>query len=229
MKLSLFWVIAAFAPSLIQCVPNYWSYGWNNAWQDLPFCSNDPVPCDMALKMYASKSRNSPEIYSTDREICTCPHGNTCPSGWSTRGEKTITRDILSKGKRIGIALHYCNPIGGERTCGDDEVAMVMEGGNIPEKIRNVNCKCPSDDPLKIKKSYYVGWKKNHDLVCAMPQCNINRSDGGKCQQVQRVKDPVTWLVYYVVTNLCECPSGYDCVQEDRQNLFYGYCQRINA
>ena len=71
-------------------------------------------------------------------------------------------------GKRIGIALHYCEPIGAERPCGDDEVAMVMEGGSIPEKIRSVNCKCSDGEPLKIKKSYFRGWKWNHDLVCSM-------------------------------------------------------------
>lgn len=45
---------------------------------------------------------------------------------------------------------------------------MVMEGGNIPERIRSVNCKCQGQDPMKIKKSYMVGWKWNHDLVCDM-------------------------------------------------------------
>lgn len=45
---------------------------------------------------------------------------------------------------------------------------MVMEGGTIPERITSVNCKCPGQEPMKIKKSYYVGWKKNQDLVCAM-------------------------------------------------------------
>lgn len=54
------------------------------------------------------------------------------------------------------------------RSCEDGEIAMVMEGGTIPERIHSVNCKCPGQEPMEIKKSYFVGWKKNHDLVCAM-------------------------------------------------------------
>lgn len=73
--------------------------------KDLPFCSSDPVPCDMALKMYAATSPNSQEIYNTDRQICTCPDGNTCPSGWITQGDKTITRDILSRGNIVRQAV----------------------------------------------------------------------------------------------------------------------------
>lgn len=228
--MSLSWTLLVLVPSLMECAPS-WSYGWGNTWQDLPFCSSDPVPCDMALKMYAATSPNSQVIYNTDRQICTCPNGNTCPSGWITQGDKTITRDIVSRGKRIGIALHYCNPLGAVRSCEDGEIAMVMEGGTIPERIHSVNCKCPGQEPMEIKKSYFVGWKKNHDLVCAMPRCNINRSDGGMCEKFQKVRDPETWLETYVSTNLCECPTGYDCIQESRQNneVFYGYCQRING
>ena len=82
--------------------------------------------------------------------------------------KKIILLHTCITGKRIGIALHYCEPIGAERSCGDDEVAMVMEGGSIPEKISSVNCKCSGGEPLKIQKSYFRGWKWNHDLVCSM-------------------------------------------------------------
>lgn len=62
------------------------------------------------------------------------------------------------------------------------------------------------------------------------PRCNINRSNGGMCQKIQRVRDEETYLVTYVNTNLCECPQGYDCIQEGRRDdLFYGYCQQING
>lgn len=70
-----------------------------------------------------------------------------------------------------------------------------------------------------------------HFIVFFMqPRCNINRSNGGMCQKIQRVRDEETYLVTYVNTNLCECPQGYDCIQEGRRDdLFYGYCQRINS
>lgn len=89
-------------------------------------------------------------------------------------------------GRRIGIALHYCNPLGAVRSCEDGETAMVMEGGNIPERIRSVNCKCQGQDPMKIKKSYMVGWKWNHDLVCDMV--------GGSSNQLSDCLD-----VFYII------------------------------
>lgn len=63
---------------------------------------------------------------------------------------------------------------------------MVMEGGNIPERIRSVNCKCQGQDPMKIKKSYMVGWKWNHDLVCDMV--------GGSSINFQ-----IVWMFFYII------------------------------
>ena len=192
-------------------------------WPSLPECGRVNEPCDYALKTISSRPGPNGEmerketIYETTTEICTCPGGNTCPRGWDTAPGKTITRSLLSTGKEVQYKLNYCTAPPTERTCENEEIAVVMSGVLYPDVVDTVNCACPNNEyNLHLKRAYFVSpFRISHEFVCRMRTCNMNTSDRRVCKKIKKNR---------VTEYRCMCPENYECRMEPAARK--GYCER---
>lgn len=192
-------------------------------WPMLPKCSRMNEPCDYALKTISTRLaengrvQTEETIYETTTEICTCPNGNKCPRGWESAPGKTITRSLLSSGKRVEYKLNYCTAPPTERICGRDETAVTMSGVMYPDVVEAVNCACPNNEyDLQLKRAYYVSiFRITHEFVCNLRTCNMNTTDRRVCKTINTDQS---------TEYKCLCPEDYECRMEPSSRK--GFCER---
>lgn len=83
---------------------------------------------------------------------------------------KKIIIICLFTGKEVQYKLNYCTEPPTERTCENDEIAVVMSGVLYPDVVDTVNCACPNNEyNLHLKRAYFVSpFRISHEFVCQM-------------------------------------------------------------
>ncbi|XP_063422101.1 uncharacterized protein LOC134706769 [Mytilus trossulus] len=219
-------VVVCVSLLTVHAIPSFEDFLSNDQpWSSLPQCSSDNKPCDYALKTISQ--RRSPNgdvepeetVFETITEICTCRDGITCPRGWDNAPGRTITRNLLSSGKRVEYKSNYCTEPTPDTICNVEagEVAVVLTGVMYPDVIQSVNCACPNNNyNLHLKRAYYVStFQITHEFVCSMRTCNMNTSNRRVCKKIK--KDETTEY-------RCTCPEEYECRMEPSARK--GYCER---
>ena len=87
----------------------------------------------------------------------------------------------LFTGKEVQYKLNYCTAPPAERTCENEEIAVVMSGVLYPDVVDTVNCACPNNEyNLHLKRAYFVSsFRISHEFVCRMVSfISVQRNQG---------------------------------------------------
>ncbi|KAK6195287.1 hypothetical protein SNE40_000748 [Patella caerulea] len=185
------------------------------SFQSIQRCRSLVKPCKFIVKV--EQNLNTPEQIFTSPNVCSCAEGS-CPRNWNDAPEKTITRYLRSKERVMILQLKFCRPVEPQRICTADESALTIKGrSTVPQEIVDFRCRCPSNRPMVVKKSWSQSYEHYQEYVCDLPRC---RGSGSQCMSISSSANR-----RQESTHSCECRRGESCARRQSDiSKSKGFC-----